>query len=63
MSTRKLVTCPETSLLQRIEYVTDREGDVLLVIGCTAYEPTTAIECAAPCGDRLDARRSCARER
>ena len=62
MAHTRLVTCPETRLLQRIEYVTDRDGAVLLVIGCTHFAPSGTIDCAAPCGDALDAsaRKGCA---
>jgi hypothetical protein len=44
-----LVTCPSTGRLEEIGCIVDRDGEVLVVLRCTRFEPPTAITCSTPC--------------
>jgi hypothetical protein len=50
----RLVTCPESAHLERIEYAETACG--LLILGCSRFEPTCEVSCPRTCAARLDRR-------
>jgi hypothetical protein len=43
------VTCPETVRPETITAVTDRDGEILVVLRCTRFDPPEAITCTETC--------------
>lgn len=48
METRTVV-CPESGAVERISCLVSRDGEPLLVLRCTAFEPSEAVMCTTPC--------------
>jgi hypothetical protein len=44
-----LVTCPETGRREEIGCLVARDGEPLVVLRCTRFEPAEAVLCAASC--------------
>lgn len=57
----KLITCPETAHLEAIDCLVEHNGDVLLVLRCSRFDPPEAVECSMLCVDRMNRRRACER--
>jgi len=59
---RKLdVICPETRRKERIGCITDRDGEVLLVLRCSRFEPQADLHCCQACRQQLDPRLTASR--
>jgi hypothetical protein len=50
----RLVTCPESAHLERIEYAETECG--LLILGCSRFDPPCEASCPRTCAARLDRR-------
>jgi hypothetical protein len=50
----KLVTCPESAHLERIEYENHPLG--LLIAACSRFQPACAVTCQRMCAAMLDRR-------
>jgi hypothetical protein len=50
----KLITCPESAHLERIDYEDHPLG--LLIAGCSRFQPTCDVMCERTCAARLDRR-------
>ena len=50
----KLVTCPESAHLERIEYEAHPLG--MLIAGCSRFQPTCDLTCDRTCAARFDRR-------
>jgi hypothetical protein len=46
-----LVTCPETGLREEIGGYVARDGEVLVVLRCSRFEPAEAVSCTSACVD------------
>lgn len=53
---KKRVTCPETAHLEEIGYLADRDGEVLLVLRCSRFDPPAEVTCDATCAQRMNCR-------
>lgn len=54
---RLKVTCPNSGTLEEIElFEKPSDGAILAVVSCTAFRPSTAIDCDVLCADRLNQR-------
>jgi len=53
---KKLVTCPETAHLEEIGYLADSDGEILVVLRCSRFDPPAEITCAATCALRINCR-------
>jgi hypothetical protein len=53
---KKLVTCPETAHIEEIRYLADRDGEILVVLRCTRFDPPADIQCDATCAQRMNCR-------
>ena len=51
---RRLVTCPETGHLEELEYESSPFG--MLILACTRFRPSCAVECPGTCAARFDRR-------
>lgn len=51
----KLITCPESAHLEKIEYEDHPLG--MLIVACTRFKPDCAVTCARLCAARLDQKR------
>lgn len=50
------VICPETMTKEKIGCITDRDGEVLVVLRCTRCDPRADVRCAEGCRTQLDPR-------
>ncbi|HVK82828.1 MAG TPA: hypothetical protein VM513_01915 [Kofleriaceae bacterium] len=50
-----LVTCPDTSQLELIDFEDDDLG--MLITACTAFKPACELGCARTCAARIDQHR------
>jgi len=53
---KQLVTCPETAHLEEIGYIGDSDGEVLIVLRCSRFDPPADVTCAATCAQRMNCR-------
>ncbi|HEX5058643.1 MAG TPA: hypothetical protein VFV99_04745 [Kofleriaceae bacterium] len=44
-----LVTCPETGRREEIGCYVARDGELLVVLRCSRFEPPAAVTCATAC--------------
>jgi hypothetical protein len=44
-----LVTCPETGRREEIGGVISRDGEMLVVLRCTRFDPPVAVTCTSQC--------------
>lgn len=46
---RLLVTCPETSSREEIDCITARDGEILVILRCSRFDPPEATTCNGAC--------------
>ena len=44
-----LVTCPETNRREEIGCIAGRDGEVLVVLRCSRFDPPEAVVCTTTC--------------
>jgi hypothetical protein len=51
------ITCPESGHLETIECLVAQDGELLVVLRCSRFDPAHAVDCAMVCIDRLNCKR------
>jgi hypothetical protein len=52
----QLVTCPDTGSREEIRCLVARDGEVLVVLKCTRFDPPEAVTCKSACVACVNAR-------
>ena len=56
--TTKLVTCPETAHIEAVDFLSEPDGELLLVVRCSRFDPPEDVACDWLCLKRLNCSRA-----